>query len=201
MHIPRIAASALAGLALMAGFAAYGQSTTPQSGRSYGYVDLKTGVFHPGKSEADTNTVTTPVFQHYTGSIEAEFSITIAPNTLAKMPTGSSIVCTLDIEAIVGGVSYTEVDSTIATISGDTATCTVTLPYNWLGETGEATSDYYFYGDYKITAINASATTEALTDYNIVRESEGELVTTTGLFQVPIPANGTVTTYTIDAKI
>jgi hypothetical protein len=205
MRIPRILA-ALAGLTLMTGAAAYAQtqSTGPidqSTNRVYGYVDLRTGAFHPGRSQADATPDSTVTLKTFTGTIEAKITITISSATAAKMPKGSTILCDLQSESFVDGSDYEEVAAAAATISGDTATCTVNLPYSWTGNSAGTTSAYYFEGSYKITATYAPSATQPLTDYNIIRQTTGPLETSGAVTAIPIPASGTTTSFSIDATI
>jgi hypothetical protein len=197
--------AALAGFTLITGAAALAQSTSTDpidhgNNRVYGYVDLRTGAFHPGRSQADATPEATVTLKTFTGTIEAKITITISAATAAKMPKGSTILCDLQGTAFVDGSDYEEVAASSATISGDTATCTVNLPYSWTGNSAGTSSSYYFDGTYKVTASYAPSATQPLTDFNVIRQTTGPLMKS-GTSVIPIPADGTTTLFTVDATI
>lgn len=205
MRISRILHT-LAGLALIAGTAAYAQSRSAESigqnnNRAYGYVDLTTGAFHPGPSPAVATPDVVFIPKNFAGLIAARITITISNETQAQMPLGSTILCGLATNAYVDGLIYNDTATSTATILGNTASCTVNLPYSWHGTSGGPTTAYYFDGSYKITVLNTGQSTQPITDYNIIRQTSGPLVGVGGITEISILTSGTADIFPIDATI
>jgi hypothetical protein len=96
---------------------------------------------------------------------------TISADTAKLLTKGSTILCDVDLDGWVDGFGYPEVSAILAKVSGDTATCTVNLPYSWTGPSGGSATSYYFSGAYKVTATYApGGDTEPLTDYKVIRQ-------------------------------
>jgi len=201
MRILQLATLGVAGLALIAGASAIAQSSNlleqpdkqDKQDKAYGYVDLKTGQFHPNLA-AESSPEVTVVQKTLTGTINTVITTTIE----STLPKGTTILCDVDVTALFDGLILTEVASAPATISGTKATCTVKLPYSWTGPSGGAATSYVFGGTYKVTATSVSAVTQAITDFNVVRQTTGNL---TGKSSLEIPATGTVTNLAFDLVI
>ncbi len=104
------------------GYAQNAQSTKPE----FGYMDRKTGMFHSlsrplPDAEAPAITPTTGKFV---------FNVTITVSS--ALPASAVITC-----VVSGGVAdltsgeFSNVAGIAAKRSGNTATCTVTIPYSW----------------------------------------------------------------------
>lgn len=195
MRILQLAALGAAGLALCTGASAIAQSSNllEQQDKAYGYVDLKTGQFHPNLT-AEASPEATVVTKTLTGTINTVITTTIE----STLPKGATILCDVNVTALFDGLIYTEVASAPATISGTKATCTVKLPYSWTGPSGGAATTYVFGGTYKVTATSVPSVTQAITDFNVIRQTGSNL---TGTSSKEIPASGTVTSLAIEAVI
>jgi len=102
----------------------------PSARRVFGFQDSKTGAFHPLGNSADI-TDAAAATTTYTGTVEATVTITLK----TALPSGDKIVCTVTADAsseneTAGTVfDYDESASSIATVSGSTATCKVNIPF------------------------------------------------------------------------
>jgi hypothetical protein len=117
--------------------------------RTFGYIDGKTGIFHPlnrtplSEEAAAAITPTTGTFV---------YSVTITVSS--ALPTTATITCDLSggTDDLVSGVYSNEVEVT-AKRTGNTATCTLTMPYSWdLADASKDTVEL----DLGITATNGS---------------------------------------------
>jgi hypothetical protein len=205
MRIFRSVAIAVAGIALAGSAMSVAQSSSVSGkpGRVYGYVDLKTGAFHPGTHAAATpGPSTSPVFKTYSGHIEVTISTTLAGTTYSSLPKGYVILCNVDLEGYVFGFGYTELGASQATVVGNVATCSVNIPVSWTGLAGGAATDYFFSGEYRVTASYPPGGGTQPNDYIVFRETDGSLYsTTTGITEYPLPSGGATTTIPIDAVI
>ena len=191
----------LAALGIIGVALSFGASTVAQSSnlleskdKAYGYVDLKTGLFHPEKEPAATPDTAVPP-KTFTGTLVTTFAITID----AALPKGTTILCDVDTTSNLDGLTYTDVASSPATISGAKATCTVKLAYSWTGPGGGAPASYDLVGaTYKVTATSVPSATQPITDFNVIRQANGPIPKAQGL---DLPASGTVTDFTVDATI
>jgi hypothetical protein len=104
----------------------------PSGAKTFGFQDSK-GIFHPVGTTpeiADAAAATTT----YSGTIEVTVTITLK----TALPKGGTIACTVGATAIsenetaTENVAFTEGASSIATVSGSTATCKVNIPYSWV---------------------------------------------------------------------
>lgn len=160
----------------------------------------------PAKPEPDTATtrkrtvvdeaaaITAATVTPTTGTFVAKFTIKLA----TAVPSGSEVLCALNTSVVEDNTTTYTVNNEIydtktakATVSGSTATCSISLPYSWYLSTPSsdtASLTYYLY------IINSTATNQA-----------GETRTSSqfvpGAGAIKIPANGSTTTYTISATI
>jgi hypothetical protein len=159
---------------------AFAQNT--QHKRTFGYVDGKTGMFHalnrtPLSEEAAA--AITPT----TGTFVFNVTITVS----SKLPTTAVISCT-----VFGGVDdlltgdFTNFVEVPAVRKGNTATCTLTVPYEW--DLGEASKDVVNL-NLEVDASSGSTTGSYEEDF------DNPLIT------MPVPANGTTTTKNITTTI
>jgi hypothetical protein len=149
----------------------------PRSAKTFGYQDSKTGTFHPlgtTPDVADPDVATTT----YTGTIEATVTITLK----TALPKGGTIACTLgaspssENETTGAFVGITESASSVATVSGSTATCKLSIPYNWVLPTPSTTIINELTGS--LDVIMYSPVTTSIADFteDIARE-HGQAIT------------------------
>jgi hypothetical protein len=201
MRIFHLAVVAAAGLVIAGNTAAIAQTSNliEKQDRVSGYVDLRTGLFHAGGQSAPSPE-TAVTFKTNAGIISVTITTTISADTAKILPKGYTILCDLNVGTVSDGYTYSEVASAPATVSGDTATCTVNLPYSWTTAVTTGTT-YAYGGTYKVTASYApGGDTQALTDFNVIRQTTGVLYNTTGNVFV-FPTTGTTTTFKFDATI
>jgi hypothetical protein len=165
-------------LAMVAGALAQNSQTR----RTFGYIDGKTGIFHPLNRtplSAEAAAAITPT----TGTFVFNVTITVS----SALPTTSVITC-----SIFGGVDDTETGDfsnfveTTATRKGNTATCTVTVPYEW--ELGDPSKD--------IVNLDLEVDASASTSTGSYEEDFDNPAIT-----MAVPANGTTTTKSITTTI
>ena len=129
-----------------------------------------------------------------TGTFVAKFTIKLA----TAVPSGDSVLCTLGAGLIDENHTTFTVNNEIeesksmkATVSGSTATCTVSLPYSWyLSSPSTDTVSL----NYQLSIVSSTAVNElgvARTSYQYVP----------GAGSIKVPSSGTTTTYTISATI
>jgi hypothetical protein len=162
------------GRALGLSSAAYAQSdetAAPQS-RLHGQKDPKTGVFHPDNAVVPEAGTVSPL----TGT----FSVTLHITLKTAVPSGDKVGCTADVLAddttTTGNTSFTEEVSAIATVSGSTATCVMTIPFSWVFPSGTVTE--ILTGSYTAMIFNPSATITTATF--LTRSSGSDFVDVTG---------------------
>jgi hypothetical protein len=127
---------------------------------------------------ASMSAATTPT----TGTYTINFTITVA----SSIPATYDISCSSELEVTGDKVgTVVETASALATRSGSTATCTVTIPYSWNLET--PTTDKLYVSYYLLTPANGKTVNPAP-----VRTSHLDSPYTTG-----VPATGTTTTVNV----
>jgi hypothetical protein len=202
MRLSKLVAVAAAGIVLAGTAAAIAQSSNliEKHDRVNGYVDPRTGVFHQDSQIAATPEASALTFKTNAGIISVTITTTISADTAKILPKGYTILCDLNVATVSDGYTYSEVAAAPATVSGETATCTVNLPYSWTTPVVTGTT-YYYGGTYKVTASYApGGDTQALTDFNVIRQTTGVLYNTTGNV-FAFPATGTATAFKLDATI
>jgi len=168
----------LSGALLLAG-TAWGAS--PQKGVVPGFLDPKTGAFttymaptqHAAASGAEAAT--------YTGTLVMKFNITLK----SGIPTDAVINCTQN--AIVSDPigTYSETKTYKATRTGNTATCSVSIPYSWVLSSG----DQQISQTYSVVVYGTASS--AL----VLREASSY-----GTY-VDMPANGGTSTRTVNVTL
>ena len=118
-----------------------------------------------------------------TGTLELKLTVTL----VTALPEGATILCGLVAsdtgESSAGLVDdFGETATVAATISGKTATCSPTIPYEWLIR---GTGDQ-FSASYTVTAVSGTGTG---------RTSQGSI----GLMS--LPASGTTTRFDVKTRI
>jgi len=167
----------------------YGQFATKSrpTQRALGYYDPATGKFEPLAPAQDSEA---PPVVATTGTIVFKFTLTVK----SVIPKNAVLGCTADASVSDSAFSGEEHGSAVAKlVSGDTYSCTVTIPYSWpLSSPGtdsvyldsEASIDYGF----QVTATNGATTTIEPIE---ARGSSHSLTT------IKVPATGATTTETI----
>ncbi|MBV9302916.1 MAG: hypothetical protein JOY62_04200 [Acidobacteriaceae bacterium] len=148
-----------------------------------GYFDPETGTFKPMTPQALEEGAAPPA-SPTTGTFVFNITITIK----SSIPTSDTIVCTAtaDTDDVSSGRFMDEEASVAAKRTGNTATCSVTIPYSW--PLSSASSDTVGLS-YEVEAFS-STTTGALTR-----------LSTQSLPSIKVPANGATTTETIASTI
>jgi hypothetical protein len=167
-------------LALVA--SAFAQNS--QTKRTFGYVDGKTGIFHP-LNRTPLSDEAAATISPTTGTFVYDVTITVS----SALPTTAVITCDLSggVDDPLTGLFSNEV-GLVAKRSGNTATCTLTMPYSW--DLGEPTKDMVEL-DLTISATNGTyGTTSYYYEEFIAPE-------TTSI----VPKTGTTTTKSISATI
>lgn len=178
------------GAALAASAPAFAQTSevVPMSGKAFGYQDASTGTFHPARMVAPDATAASS-----TGTITTTLTIKLA----SAFPAGFKIVCSSAIIAqSINDVSDTftsfeESASSVATVSGTTATCTVRTPYAWTLPSASTTVSNIVTGTYEVNVYNAGTALPGL-----LRSSGGQYLHLTN-----IPLVGTVTTVPVNVTL
>ena len=181
--------AAMAAVSLGAALAASAQANeVVSSGKAFGYQDAGTGTFHPVRKVAPDVTAAPS-----TGTITATLTIRLA----SAFPAGFKVVCSSAIIAqsinMVSDTftSFEESASSVATVSGTTATCTVRTPYAWTLPGASATVSNLVTGTYEVNVYNAGTALPGL-----LRSSEGQF-----LHLTKIPLVGTVTTVPVSVTL
>jgi hypothetical protein len=115
---------------LMAGAA---WAAGPQKGGVPGFLDPKTGAFTAYVAPTQHAQTLGVEAATYTGTLVMKFNITLK----SGIPTDAVINCTQN--AIVSDPSgtYSETKTYKATRTGNTATCSVSIPYSWVLSSGD----------------------------------------------------------------
>jgi hypothetical protein len=117
-----------------------------------GYLDPKTGAFRPMMQAPAEEADAALVPANTTGKFVFNFTITIRSTNLGS----DTIVCVVDASVFEStGLRVTESASVKATVSGTSATCTVTIPYSW--PLTSASTDTVML-DYAVEAVGPSTT-------------------------------------------
>ena len=173
-------------IACLLGLLATSFAQNAETGKSsgvFGYMDPKTGLFHslnrtPLAIEPEAITPTTGKFV---------FNVTITVSS--ALPTTAVIEC-----LVSGGVvgdpagTFTNTVTVTATRSGNTATCTLNVPYSW--DLTTPTKDVVAFD----LAVTASAGSPASASFY-------EETFTAPAITTKVPATGTTTTETIATTI
>jgi hypothetical protein len=164
------------------------QSPHPQ----LGYYDPTTGAFTPLKpAVADPEATST------TSTVTGEFVFTITITVKSTFPKNGIVGCSAHLvtEDVTTGLSYGETGSVLATGSGTSWTCKITIPYSWILTTAtlgddEVELDY----DASISeVIQGTATNGTSTAVDVIPARDSGH----GLGTIKLPASGATTTETI----
>jgi hypothetical protein len=168
---------------------ALSQTANRHPAKIFGFQDSKTGIFHAlGNSAeiADPTAATTT----YAGEIEATVTITLK----TALPKGGTIACTVgataisDSETTDATVGFVESATSVATVSGSTATCKVNIPYSWVLFTPSTTVINQLTGS--LDVIMYSPVTTSITEFteDLAREHSQAITINAGK-----PGDGTET--------
>jgi hypothetical protein len=166
----------------------WGQSADAAHGIQ-GYLDPKTGAFHPLPHPADPD-AEPPVLTTYAGKLVFNFTITVnATIAAAAKITCQASASVLDVSTTGSFNDIAESATVVAVRSGSTATCTVAIPYSWnlaSGPTDTIAMSYQIQGPAEVAAATA-----ALPARVSIREN---------LATIKVPVTGTTTTETVTAR-
>jgi hypothetical protein len=121
-----------------------------------GYLDPHTGAFRPVPSATEGRepaSLTT-----YGGTITITLTITVKSTALTTFTCSASVSVLDDVESSLRG--YNEGATAVATGSGATRTCTLTIPYSWALATQSSDSmtiSYAVFGSVKSALTNRTS--------------------------------------------
>ncbi len=176
--VTAIALGALGGSAI-----AHAQTANaPFQKKILGFQDPRSGVFHPLGHSPDLSENPAIATTTYSGTIEATVTITLK----TALPKGDSVACSVGAIASsdsetdpIADVVYDESASSLASVSGSTATCKVSIPYSWLLLTPSATVLNSLDGSLDVIMYSPTATTLTLELEDLVR-SHSQAITING---------------------
>lgn len=162
----------------------FAQTTESQQKTVFGYVDPKTGLFH-SLARTPLSAVEKAAITPITGQFV--FNVTIAVSS--KLSTKAVIGCQVDggVDDLKSGYFSNEVSVT-ATRSGNTAKCTLTVPYSW--DLATPTTDTVVF-DLSVSATLDTVGTQGYYYENFTAPS----------ITSKVPANGATTTQDITTTI
>ncbi len=169
---------------LIAGVPLWGQNAAAARGIR-GYLDPQ-GVFHTLKPQEAAEP---PALTKFGGTFVVNFTITVA----ATISASANIECVVTASLIDNLTSGTpnfidETAGVVATRSGSTATCSVSVPYSWA--LGTASTDM----------VTLSYTIQAPVEYTTATGALPARGSSVGnLATIKVPANGATTTETVTA--
>jgi uncharacterized Zn-binding protein involved in type VI secretion len=167
------------GAILIAPASAISQETSPfrsdpltRPKRVLGLFDPQTGTFQALPPAVPDATV---------APIAGTITVTVHITLKTAVATGDKVACTADLIATfsstTGTATYSEIAGVFATVSGTTATCTLSIPHSWQFPAKTTTSIESLIGSYSADIINPTVTTAAQL---LVRESSSSFVSLTG---------------------
>jgi hypothetical protein len=152
-----------------------------------GTLNTQTGIFvaRPGKAAIEEAEATSLTAATMTGTLSFTFNITLK----SGFPETTAIRCSATASTRDDGWTetsmYYDTKTALATRSGSTATCKVSIPYSWLLANPGATM---LSMDYMVTAIPAA-------ENGVSRHHMGNLAT------IAVPTNGSTTFKTINVTL
>ncbi len=159
--------------------ALWGQTEAKQAAKPgiLGYLDPKTGAFRPVPMATDEE-LDPATFTTFTGTITTTITITVKSTGLTTF--GCTIEADVEDNITSAFRNYDESVSAVATGSGSTRTCKLTIPYSWSLATQSADSINLSYVVFGGTSTNLTARTTGLSP----------------LATKKVPSSGTTTTLT-----
>lgn len=164
--VAAIALGALGGSAI-----AHAQTANaPFQKKVFGFQDSR-GNFHPLGHSVDLseNPAATTT---YSGTIEVTVTVTLK----TALPSGDKVACSVgataisDSETTGANVAYDESATSLATVSGSTATCKVNIPYSWVLLTPSTTVIDSLDGSLDVIMFSPTATTITTELEDLARE-------------------------------
>jgi hypothetical protein len=165
----------------------WGQSANSQSRPGIlGYLDPHTGAFRPIAPPTEDAAELPPAVTTFTGTITVTITVTLKTAGL------TNIVCGADTSVDDGLTTtsprvFAEQDTVLATGSGTTRTCKLSIPYSWGLATQSADS---MTTDYTVTASGSTTTTPPLRSSSL-----------SPLDTRKVPANGATTALTASVTL
>lgn len=182
--VAAIAFGALGGSAI-----AHAQTANPPFQKKvFGFQDSR-GNFRPLGSHFDPLADPTTATTTYSGTIEVTVTVTLK----TALPKGDSVACSVDAiassesETTATTLAYDEDATSLATVSGSTATCKVNIPYSWVLLTPSTTVLDSLEGSLDVIMYSPTATTLTLELENLVREHSQAITINAGK-----PGDGTL---------
>jgi len=152
----------------------------------HGYLDPQTGVFHalPLVSASDSEP---PALTTVTGKFVVNFTITVSSTIASTLKISCGVTATVLDSATLNEII--ESATVVATRSGSTATCSVTIPYSW--NLGSSTTDKVSLGYQIIAPVEATGSSVL----------PNRLSEQTAFATIAVPATGSTTTETLTPTI
>jgi hypothetical protein len=152
---------------------AHAQTANPPFQKKiFGFQDSRSGVFHPlGHSpDLSENPAATTT---YSGTVEVTVTVTLK----TALPKGDSVACSVGAIASsesetspFASVAYDESATSVASVSGSTATCKVNIPYSWVLFTPSTTVVNSLDGSLDVIMYSPTATTITTELEDLTRE-------------------------------
>ena len=161
--------------------------------RTLGYFNSDTGLFEPLRTMAQEGELPPPVTPT-TGTLVFKFTITMK----STLPKNAILICSAQGAVIETTLSETEDEFGIATLeSGNTYSCSVSMPYSWLLNTPSSDKIILSYKAQTLEALQVTAT-----------NGTGISVTSTAgrssshtIPSIPVPPSGATTTETVSVTL
>lgn len=165
---------------VMVAQAVWGQTANSQAQPGIlGYLDPHTGAFRPVAPAAEADADLAPALTTFTGTVNVTLTITLKTTGL------TSISCTEGVSVIdaitTGARVFSEGNTVLATGTGTTRTCKLSIPYSWGLSTQSSdnmTTTYSVFGTTGTTGVPSRSSTLSPLDTR------------------KVPANGTITALT-----
>lgn len=125
----------------------------------------------------------------YGGRYTVDITITLT----TAVPSGGGVFCEANVIDIDAGSTNTEAAFAQATVSGSTATCSLSMPYYW--ELSDPSADTISVS-YEVAITPTTTVGSTLKSDVFVRDGTHSLATTTGA-----PANGTLSTIKVMTRL
>jgi hypothetical protein len=172
-------------------FAQFG-SQPLSSHRTLGYYNSDTGLFEPLRpAEQDTET---PAVTPTTGTLVFNFTITLK----SALPKNAILICTAGGEVIETHYATNEEGLGIAKLeSGNTYSCSISMPYSWLLATPSSDKIILSYKAETYEALQVTA--ENGTGVSVT--STAGRVSSQSPASIAVPANGAITTENVSITL
>jgi hypothetical protein len=173
------------------GFAQF-ETQTRSSHRTLGYFNSDTGLFEPFRPAAEDAEL--PPVTPTTGTLVFNFTITLK----SPLPKNGILVCSAAGAVIEAGFSADEGEFGFAKLqSGNTYSCSVSMPYSWLLNSPSTDKIILSYKAEILEAVQITATNGTGTS---VTSTSGRFSSQT-IASIKVPANGATTTETVSVTL